>query len=704
MNEQAPGQEPRAAVSLRPYQEAAITAAGEMIQEKRAKGEPGRALIVLPTGCGKTHTAITLLERALERKPDARVMWIAHRKELLDQPISAMARVETTRWMARRAGVVQGSRSRPERQIVMASIQTLVSSKCRRLHEVLSHGVPSIVVIDEAHHSTSPQYRAAINEIAEQAEQAGVAVSWIGLTATPERTDGAGLSSFWGPDPAFNYGITDAIRDGYLCRPRFVDAQLQLPPEVQAELDRLEARGDDEAMGDLLLRAGVVPATVKAMDEHLGKSPQTGRPVPSIVFCANKRQAAATTEALLAGGWRADLLTGETGAVSRAGILDAFTNDMLDVIVNVAVLTEGTDLPRCGGIVAGRPFSSKPLWMQSIGRGLRLFPEKDECIVVDLAGAHKEHNGVIGVALIGDGGIDEDADGKKLPGITYTITCAELQIDGKTYRSTVLGPDGEPVPLFVRGLPVIRGQARGSLPPGLDRGAPVEPIAVGVTKEKDGKKYVAWERIRPTEAGEAVAETRAAALPVSGHELSRKAAPGSKSDLTRERRPVEVAWTMAKIAGHDVRVVGLAKIGEESRYGALWVVESGHADGEPGFVLGVRYQGRTARFWKPEEKLRLITGYPVPWSTISALASDYVRQAARTSAADEPWRAEPPAEREVAKAIRAGVPHMYAHAVASAGALHDLIVRRQTEIDPCGPECLARMLAVDSTEIAEGSK
>ena len=570
----------------------------------------------------------------------------------------------------------------------MASVATLAGKKCARLHRVLGHGAPQIVVIDEAHHSTSGQYRAVIAEI----EAASPGAVWIGLTATPERTDGVGLSSLWGPDAALVYGISDAIQDGYLCPPRFVDCQLELDDDLKAELERLEAAGNDEAMGDLLISAGIVPATVEAMGAHLGRSAQTGEKVPSLVFCANIKQAKATAAALSAAGWRAELLTGETKDSTRALMVEDFHAGYLDVIVNVAVLTEGTDIPRVGGIVAARPFSSKPLWLQSVGRGLRLFDGKDECIVVDIGGAHKEHHGILGVAVIGEDP-DESRKALKLPGITYILMPGQIiVIGGQTFQGVPAETEGGPV--YVRALPVVRAKARGTMPAGADRGLRLVPIAVGRADEPiaEGiKPVIQWQPIVDHEQALGASVADDDDLPVSGRELSRKAAPGSKSDLTRYRKALEVAWVVARIGDREVRVVGLSSISRETpRFGALWVIEHGMADGEQGYLLGARFVGRNSpKLWRePGDMLRPITGSPVPWATVAALASDYVRQAARDAAADEPWRADPPDAKQVDRAVRAGVPFSQARDAQTAGWLHDLVTRSVAERDPVGPQVI----------------
>jgi superfamily II DNA or RNA helicase len=678
MNQIGPGA-PRPAVALRPYQEQAIAAARAMIEAKAARGEPRRAMIVLPTGCGKTRTALTLIQRRIAEEPGLRVLWLAHRAELLTQPIEALIGVDPD--LARRCGVVQANRNQAGAQIVMASALTLCGPE--RLAYYLKHGTPGLVIVDEAHRSLGARYLALMRAIEDAGAEAGAAVDWVALTATPERTDRVSLASFWGPEPAHVYAIADAIREGYLCPPRFVDEQLQLDEVQRAEIKAIEDAGDDERLGDALIEFGVVPATVDAMDRHLRVSAQTGQPVPSLVFCANVRQADLTAEALIAGGWRAALLTGTTSDGKRRAMLTDFLHHNVDVIVNVGVLTEGTDLPRCAGIVAARPFRSKPLWLQSVGRGLRLAPGKDECIVVDLAGAHKEHHGVLGVAVLGGDGEGKEAAGPPLPGATYEPR-VPLTINGVE----IVPGDGR----LVRALPVVAGRTKGALLAGQDTGLRAAIFAVGTPDvTKDGKEFVKWERVNEITVGHEIDDTTL--TKIVGTDIVRVVKAVGAMSLDRERRGLQVPWAHAQVGGEHVRVCFLESIPkhESKRAGALWVVQSGDAENEDGYVIGLRYVGRrggvddrTGQNPYPTgaDILRPLVAAPVTWSVVDALAADYLRQTIKEAAAEERWRLQPPAQRQRDAVVWAGGSRAAAEAAGTAGECHDLRAAALTQRDP----------------------
>lgn len=698
MEEQGPGREPRAAMSLRPYQAAAIDSARQMIAEKRARGEPGRALIVLPTGCGKTHTALTLIERAMTADPSLRVLWLAHRAELLTQPAQALARQPVTAWMARVAGILDGNRKRFDRRITFASQATIKTS----LATYLSHGAPGLIVVDEAHRSAVGGYTKTMQALEDVGARAGQAPDWIGLTATPERNDGISLAPWWGDVPAFTYGITDALADGYLCPPIFIDEQLEVDEDAQTEMAALADLGESDRLGDLLMEQGVVDATVAAMEKHLAKSPQTGKPVPSLVFCASKKQAAATTDALKDAGWRAGLLLGDMNAGPRAALLTDFQHYNVDVIVNVAVLTEGTDLPRCGAIVAARPFSSKPLWIQAVGRGLRLYPGKDACLVVDLAGAHKEHRGILGVAVLGGDKSPEDVariDALRLPGATYKIAA------GRVVRVNGVELSGGDV--FLRGLPVFDGRLVGTMPRGQDEGLPVVIIATGQeAQSKEGHTFVKWARFDDAAPGDEVGDAAALALPRVGAEIVREVRTVGAMDLTKERSALHVSWGHARIDGRHVRIAGL-----DSTPGAppnikteaqIWCVEHGEAGDLPGFLVAVRRIGQALYAGaQPGQVLRLLTGAPVQWETAEALAADYVRQTAKKVNANEKWRAAPADDRDRALLAKLGVSPARIEITRTAGDVYDLRHVRIAERDPHAPALIAWAIAEADRAAAE---
>jgi len=127
---------------------------------------------------------------------------------------------------------------------------------------------------------------------------------------------------------------------------------------------------------------------------------ELGQGKKALVFTVTVNQATLTADAMKAAGIKAEVISGETPRTQRAGLLASLRAGRLDALVNCAVLVEGYDDPSVDCIVIARPTKSKPLYVQQVGRGLRLHPGKDECLVIDLVGASIEHNLISSAALL----------------------------------------------------------------------------------------------------------------------------------------------------------------------------------------------------------------------------------------------------------------------------------------------------------------
>ena len=368
--------------ALRPYQTAAIAA---VERDWEAGGLP--PLLVMATGTGKTATALEIVHRAIQQR--ARVVWLAHREELLLQTLKAVRK----NWPTVRAGIVQGSRSDDSAQLVIASVATVRSPE--RQAKILEYGNIGLIVVDEAHHSPSPTHTAAIEGLRSESTQL------LGLTATPDREDGKPLSETW--DIAYSYDIGSAVRDGYLLDPHAVVDQIKLDLEAMAEMD-------DEDLGAELMRRGIVDATVQRMrrthhfSPMLDKGPEVIRDLskaPALVFTASVAQAEATATALSEAGLTARAITGTTPTSDRRRILRLFEEGRIQVLCSPAVLTEGTDLPIAHLAVLARPFRSWSLYVQSVGRVLRPYEGQTIGMVLDLVGATDVHDLVAAPVLLG---------------------------------------------------------------------------------------------------------------------------------------------------------------------------------------------------------------------------------------------------------------------------------------------------------------
>ena len=376
-----------AVIEPRPYQKAAR----EAVRGAWAAGTVG-ALLVMATGTGKTATGLSVVVWDYLAKGH-RVVWLAHREELLHQPIETVRRF----WpdFAGACGLVQAENHTPGADLVFASVATLATSP-ERIKDILEAGPVALLVVDECHHSTSPSQRTVIEAIG--------APRRLGLTATPDRVDGADLSDLW--EIVYSYSILDAIEAGALVCPwAHVDA-------LDVDLDDVGGVRDyvDHELAAALLAAGVVDHTVSMMrggkeavqlpdrkeKRHLSAAGRS-----CLVFTATIDQAKQTAAALRADGWTAVHISGETPKRSRRRLLRDFREGRLEVLVNAAVLTEGTDLPRASCVVLARPTRSWPLFIQMIGRVLRPYPGKDDALVLDMSGATQDLSILSAPVLIG---------------------------------------------------------------------------------------------------------------------------------------------------------------------------------------------------------------------------------------------------------------------------------------------------------------
>jgi DNA repair protein RadD len=309
----------------RPFQQKAIDAVGA---EFRA-GKTG-VVLVSPTGSGKTFMGAYMV-RALMALTDKRVAWGAHRDELVTQA------ADTLRSMGVEVGV--GGLGASAR-VQLGTYQSWVS---RGTAPDADFFFP-----DECHHLAD---KVGWQEIQRAYREKGART--IGLTATPARGDGRALALF----------------DGIV---------------VAAQVRELQALG--------LL----VPLRIKRPGGRIGKDRIAQNPVDAylefaagrsaVVFAPHIKAAQAYVDGFTAQGVAAELVTGVTDSAARADTLARFDSGALPVVVNVQVLTEGWDSPRCSCVILGRGCGSQALYIQMTGRALRPHPGKLDAMLIDLRG------------------------------------------------------------------------------------------------------------------------------------------------------------------------------------------------------------------------------------------------------------------------------------------------------------------------------
>jgi hypothetical protein len=209
----------------------------------------------------------------------------------------------------------------------------------------------------------------------------------------PDRLDGQGLEEPFGSRPLYVYGLQQAIEDGRLVPIR------QYAIRMAVDLDEVSVRAGDFAEGELgraVLNAARTQAIVQAY-----QSRADGR--KAIAFAVNLDHVEQLRQAFADAGMAVAAVTGQMGREDRRHTLAAFRAGDIRVVIGCEVLTEGFDEPSIGAVLMARPTKSRALYQQSIGRGLRLYPEggKADCLVLDVVDNSRRHSLVTATSLLG---------------------------------------------------------------------------------------------------------------------------------------------------------------------------------------------------------------------------------------------------------------------------------------------------------------
>ncbi|WP_040288135.1 DEAD/DEAH box helicase, partial [Alicyclobacillus hesperidum] len=322
-----------------------------------------RQLVVLPTGAGKTIVFGSVARRFHEEvSRDKPILVIAHRTELLDQAEQKIHYV----WPEAFIGRIQGARNEQLGDVLLASTQTLVAG--RRIPQ------PGLIIYDECHHSRA---EGALGVL----ERLGVFESdgppLLGVTATPSRSDRTELGDIF-EHLTYERTILDMIMDGYLSNVRGVKVEV---PGLN--LGAIRTVGGDYNAKDLSYVMNIEEALDAVVDAVLTHAPDR----KTLVFAVDVKHARALAERFQKRGIACAAVDGAMKAEERAAILQAFSEERLRVLVNCQILTEGYDQPDVDCVVIARPTRSQALYVQMVGRALRLHPAKSDALVLDLSGA-----------------------------------------------------------------------------------------------------------------------------------------------------------------------------------------------------------------------------------------------------------------------------------------------------------------------------
>lgn len=337
----------------------------EKLAVERSVHKRFRNLVVAATGTGKTLISGFDFARFIKEQPDANFLFIAHREEILKQARAAYRGV--LRNSAFGEIWVGGHRPEHYRQLFV-SIQTL-NNQLSQLN--LTFDYYDYIVIDEVHHIAATSYRAVMEYFSPKI--------LIGLTATPERYDGGDILSDFGGVIAAEIRLPEAINRRHLCPFQYfgVDDDTDL-----RAISWSRGRYDISQISNLYTHN---QARFEKILLSLQETITDIRKMKALAFCVSKEHAQYMTQQFLLKGVKADLLTSDNSH-ERQQKQQAIRSGNINLLCVVDIFNEGVDIPEVDTLLFLRPTESLTIFLQQLGRGLRLAEGKECCTVLDFVG------------------------------------------------------------------------------------------------------------------------------------------------------------------------------------------------------------------------------------------------------------------------------------------------------------------------------
>lgn len=349
----------------------------DSLKNLRMSGEQ-KGLIVSATGTGKTF----LSAFDVRRFNPTRVLFIAHREQILKKTLNDYR--DLLGGDPSEYGIYSGTSKSLNKKYIFATIQTF--SRDNHLNQ-FARDAFDYIVIDEAHRSSADSYKKVINYFTPK--------FLLGMTATPERTDGNEIFGLFDFNIAYEirlqkaleaeilspfhyYGVTDHIVDG----------------EVINETSSIYQLVDKERINHII--------------EKLNYYSHEGESVRGLMFVSNREEAINLSESLNNRGFKTQALTGLNTQDERDNAVKKLENNELEYLITVDIFNEGVDIPSVNQVVMLRQTESSIIFIQQLGRGLRKYKDKKFLTVIDFIGNYK-NNYLIPIALTGDKSFNKDS-------------------------------------------------------------------------------------------------------------------------------------------------------------------------------------------------------------------------------------------------------------------------------------------------------
>ncbi len=314
-------------------------------------------LVVLATGLGKTWLS------AFDSLSYGRVLFVAHREEILKQARATYRKIRPQASL----GFYNGQEKAPDSDVLFASIQTL--GRVGHLRQFARNAFDYIVV-DEFHHAAAGTYQKLLNHFTPE--------FLLGLTATPERTDGRDLLSLCGENLVYRCDLFRGIELGLLSPFNYMG----VPDNVDyANIPWRSSQFDPEALSNALATEARAQNALEQYRLHGGQR--------TLAFCCSQGHANYMRDYFQEHALRAAAVHSGEGSAPRATALEKLSDGDIDILFAVDMFNEGVDVPEIDTVLMLRPTESTILWVQQFGRGLRTAEGKERLNVIDYIGNHK---------------------------------------------------------------------------------------------------------------------------------------------------------------------------------------------------------------------------------------------------------------------------------------------------------------------------
>ncbi len=314
-------------------------------------------LISMPTGTGKT---ITFLSAA--KRKNKKCLVLVHRNELLQQTCEKSKLIG---YLDHEVAVICADQKQYLKKLSIAMVPTLI----RNLDRYDPNDI-EMVIIDEAHHATAASYQKILSYFNVFEEKKLL----LGFTATPLRGDGYCLGQIF-HSHSFKMTLSEATKNGYICPVHGVRV------DIKKSLQEIEMLGNDYNPEQLekVMNCDSINNLIASKCQHLMKT-------PAIIFCTSVDHAQKIKDLISDKGRKVETISYKTPEKECVAILKDLKEEKLDFVTNAIKLSEGFDHPAIQSVILARPTRSPVLYKQMIGRGLRKYPGKHDCFVLEFAG------------------------------------------------------------------------------------------------------------------------------------------------------------------------------------------------------------------------------------------------------------------------------------------------------------------------------